>query len=81
MDKNICTLLNEIKTETGWSQPRIAGELRTSQPTVNRILNGQEDCKGSTLKSIEDLHERVCISAVAKMNRPKNSRTADKKQQ
>lgn len=68
MDKDICALLREVKAETGWSEPRIAIEIGTSQPTVNRILNGQTDCKGSTLRAIEDLHKRVVIAAAAKIN-------------
>jgi hypothetical protein len=79
MSKPISELLNEIKTETGWSEPRIATELRAllpdsrmSQPTVNRILNGQDECKSSTLRAIEALHERVCAAAVAKVNAPEN---------
>jgi hypothetical protein len=60
MDKDIATLLREIKSATEWSEPRIAAELGTSQPTVNRILNGQPDCKGATLRAIVDLHARVC---------------------
>jgi hypothetical protein len=60
MDKDIATLLKEIKSTTDWSEPRIAAELGTSQPTVNRILNGQPDCKGATLRAIVDLHARVC---------------------
>jgi predicted transcriptional regulator len=68
MSKDITTLLAEIQAETGWSQPRIADELGTSQPTVNRILKGQDDCKGSTLKAIERLHKKVCAKALAKVN-------------
>lgn len=60
MDKKISTLLREIKDATQWSEPKIAVEIGTSQPTVNRILNGQEDCKGSTLRAINDLHRSVC---------------------
>lgn len=56
MDKNISTLLREIKAVTGWSEPVIAEKLGISQPTVNRILNGQSDCKGSTYRAISDLH-------------------------
>lgn len=56
MDKNISTLLREIKAATGWSEPVIAGKLNTSQPTVNRILNGQADCKGTTYRAIIELH-------------------------
>lgn len=79
MDKNISTLLKEIKAETGWSEPRIAEELGTSQPTVNRILNGQDDCKGSTMRAIESLHKRVCVDAVAKVNNQPRRRSTDKK--
>ena len=68
MDKDISTLLKEIKLETGWSEPRIAAELNTSQPTVNRILKGQKECKGSTFKAIVELHKRVCCQALAKIN-------------
>jgi len=60
MDKDIATLLREVKSATDWSEPRIAAELGTSQPTVNRILNGQRDCKGATLLAIVDLHGKVC---------------------
>lgn len=68
MNKNISTLLKEIKLETGWGEVRIAAELKVSQPTVNRILKGQQECKGSTLKAIEDLHKRACCKALAKIN-------------
>jgi predicted transcriptional regulator len=59
MDKDITTLLREIKDASGLSEPRIAAQLGTSQPTVNRILNGQGDCKGRTFKAIADMHARV----------------------
>jgi predicted transcriptional regulator len=65
MDKDIGTLLREIKSVTGWSEPRIAQKLGTSQPTVNRILNGQVDCKGSTLRAITELHTSVCSESKA----------------
>lgn len=73
MDKTITKLLTEVKTETGWSESRIADEIGTKQPTVNRILNGQGDCKGSTLRAIEALHKRVCADAIAKVNRSRRS--------
>jgi predicted transcriptional regulator len=60
MDKDIATLLREIKSATAWSEPRIASELGTSQPTVNRILNGQSDCKVATFRAIVDLYQKVC---------------------
>jgi len=62
MDKDITTMLREIKDATGWSEARIAHELETSQPTVNRILNGQGDCKGKTLRAITELHAASCLS-------------------
>lgn len=65
MHKEISTLLREIKDATQWSEPRIAAELGTSQPTVNRILNGQSDCKGSTLRAITELHGTVCGKSAA----------------
>jgi transcriptional regulator with XRE-family HTH domain len=60
MDKDIATLLREIKSATSWSEPQIAAELGTSQPTVNRILNGQHDCKVATFRAIVTLHEKIC---------------------
>ena len=65
MDKKISTLLTEIKSATGWSEVKIAEELGTSQPTVNRILNGQDDCKGSTLLAITELHRTACAPRAA----------------
>ena len=56
MDKEIDTLLQELKAEKSWSEHRLAQEIGTSQPTVNRILNGQRECKGSTLRAIQQLH-------------------------
>jgi transcriptional regulator with XRE-family HTH domain len=78
MNKTISTLLQEIKAETGWSEPRIADELGTSQPTVNRILNGQPECKGSTLRAIEALHKKTCVDSLAKINGV-TRRSTDKK--
>lgn len=62
MHKDISTLLREIKDQSGWSEPRIAREISTSQPTINRILKGQKECKSSLLRAIEDLHKRVCFN-------------------
>ena len=59
MDKDISTLLQEIRAYTGWSEPRLAEEIGVSQPTVHRILKGQADCKVSTLRAIEGLHVRT----------------------
>jgi transcriptional regulator with XRE-family HTH domain len=59
MEKTITDMLGEIKAATGWSEPRIATELNTSQPTVNRILRGQTECRASTYRAITDLHTRL----------------------
>ena len=64
MDKNISTLLREIKTQQDWTEVRLAAELGTTQPTVNRILNGQDDCKISTFKAICARHQ-TCFARVA----------------
>ena len=74
MDKDIATLLREVKSATDWSEPRIAAELGTSQPTVNRILNGQRDCKGATLLAIVDLHGKVCAAAASPARRATDSK-------
>lgn len=68
MDKDITTLLQEVRTETGWSEPRLASEIGTSQPTVHRILKGQDDCRGSTYKALLALHEKVCVNAARRIN-------------
>ena len=73
MDKDISTLLREIKAATGWSETRIAVELHTSQPTVNRILNGQPECLGRTLNAIQELHKKHC------RGHPKRRKTDKKK--
>lgn len=62
MNKDIGILMQEIRSATRWSEPRLASEIGVSQPTVNRILNGQADCKASTLRAIESLHSRVVIT-------------------
>jgi len=60
MDKDPSTLLRELKSATGWSETRLASELKTSQPTVNRILNGQARCLSTTLGAIAGLHAQQC---------------------
>jgi transcriptional regulator with XRE-family HTH domain len=59
MDKDIATLLREIRSDSGWSQARIAREIGATQPTVNRLLHGQPDCKASTLTAIKALHKTL----------------------
>ena len=60
MDKDPSTLLKELKSATAWSETRLAAELKTSQPTVNRILNGQARCLSTTLAAIVGLHAQHC---------------------
>jgi len=59
MDKAHQVKLAGIKAHTGMSEVAIALRLGVSQPTVNRILNGQSDCKGSTLIAIDQLSAEV----------------------
>lgn len=68
MDKDITTLLQEVRTETGWGETRLASEIGTSQPTVHRILKGQDDCRGSTYKALVALHQKVCVKAARRIN-------------
>jgi len=49
-------MLSEIKVFTGMSEVALAKELKVSQPTVNRLLNGQDGCSSSTLMSIIRMH-------------------------
>lgn len=72
MNPNITTLLQEIKTKTEWSEPRIAAEIGVSQPTINRILNGQGDCKGATLMAIVNLHNSLFVNAPTTTPDPAN---------
>jgi plasmid maintenance system antidote protein VapI len=64
MDKDPSTLLREIKQQTGWSETRLATEIKASQPTVNRILNGQPRCLSTTLSAIVELHFQHCQHVV-----------------
>lgn len=49
-------MLSEIKAFTGMSEVALAKELKVSQPTVNRLLNGQDGCSSGTLMSIIRMH-------------------------
>lgn len=77
MTKDIPTLLRELKDVTKWSELKLASEIGTSQPTVNRILNGQPDCKVRTLRRIEQLHAEKC-SPDAQMDKRKKPRRSGK---
>lgn len=59
MENNIYLMVSEIRTSTRWPESRIAKKLGVSQPTVNRILNGQENCKASTFQAIAGLYSNV----------------------
>ena len=49
-------MLAEIKSTTGMTETALARELKVSQPTVNRMLNGQDSCSSTTLLAIFRLH-------------------------
>jgi predicted transcriptional regulator len=68
--------LKEIKAVTGWSEPRIAEEIGSSQPTVNRILHGQQDCKASTWQRITELHSRTVATPESEVEKSKSRRKA-----
>ena len=70
MDKNISTMLREIKAARGCGQPTLARELGTSQPTVNRILNGQTECRSGLFSRISALHSQVVDQARRKDDKP-----------
>ncbi|WP_411683249.1 helix-turn-helix domain-containing protein [Burkholderia contaminans] len=53
MPTTASALLSAIKTQRSLSEVEIARRLNISQPTVNRILRGKSDCKGSTLVAIQ----------------------------
>ena len=59
MDKTHQVKLAELKAHTGMSEVALSRRLQISQPTVNRILNGQGDCKGSTLVAIDRMYVEV----------------------
>lgn len=47
----------------GLGEIALAEKLGISQPTVNRILNGQPECKGKTFQKISELPRQVVASA------------------
>ncbi|WP_414016442.1 helix-turn-helix domain-containing protein [Burkholderia stagnalis] len=54
-------MLLEVHAATKLTQKELASGLSVSQPTVNRILNGQGDCRGTTLSAIIALHSRLVL--------------------
>lgn len=59
---DISTLLREIKAATALTETQLAIELGTTQPTVNRILNGQSGCKIAMYRAIVSMHAVKCPS-------------------
>src|SRR5450830_742898 len=57
--ENITSLLREIKTRSRMSEKQIAARLGVSQPTVNRMLRGQDRCLSTTLIGIQNLHREI----------------------
>ncbi|MCA8251794.1 helix-turn-helix transcriptional regulator [Burkholderia sp. AU31624] len=55
-------LLAEIKQTTKEGEIALAKRLGISQPTVNRLLNGQVDCSSKTLRAIQRVHAEIVIS-------------------
>jgi transcriptional regulator with XRE-family HTH domain len=51
--------LAAIKTITKLREKAIAERIGCSQPTVNRILNGRCDCRGTTLLEIQRWHNEL----------------------
>jgi len=52
-------LLVEIKAATKLGEIGLAKRLGISQPTVNRILNGQANCSSKALLAIQRVHAEV----------------------
>ena len=52
-------LLSEIKAATQLGEIGLAKRLGVSQPTVNRILRGQENCSSKALLAIQRVHAEV----------------------
>ena len=51
--------LAQIKSLTGLAEKAIGKRIGCSQPTVNRILRGQSDCRGKTLLEIQRWHSEL----------------------
>lgn len=68
-------ILSDIQTATGWSQPRIAKEANTSQPTICRLMNGQSECKSSTWRALIELRDRLRAKPVQPTRPPRKPPT------
>lgn len=56
-------LLTEIKAATKLSEIGLSKRIGVSQPTINRILNGQDECSSKTLRAIERVYAEVTATA------------------
>jgi predicted transcriptional regulator len=77
MDMDISTMLREIKAAMGCGQPTLAHKLRTSQPTINRILNGQTECRSGLYSRISALYSEVVRQGRRKDDEALSSPVAD----
>ena len=58
-------LLAEIKAKTRLGEKAIGDRIGCSQPTVNRILNGQADCKSSTFLELQKWYAELQESEIS----------------
>ena len=58
-------LLAEIKQATQEGEVSLAKRLGISQPTVNRILRGQQNCSSKALLAIQRVHAEVVAGSGA----------------
>lgn len=63
-------LLAEIKLATKEGEIALAKRLGISQPTVNRLLNGQVDCSSKTLRAIQRVHAEIVSAGAAQLQVP-----------
>ena len=52
MTQPITEIAQELRDLTGWTETQIAEAVGVSQPTINRILSGQRDCRLSTYQRL-----------------------------
>ena len=57
--------LAQIKALTRLAEKAIGERIGCSQPTVNRILKGQSDCRGRTLLEIQRWHGELQVQKQA----------------
>lgn len=59
MNTSAQEMLLKIRAQPGWTESRIAAEIKTSQATVNRLLHGQRGCQAATYLAIESLATKL----------------------